>query len=166
MTVGGDDCLVDVVDMLFQIFDLCTIFVRQTVTCCIRDVDDRGTRFDDCLNDTRQILVVRASGILRVELDILNILLRVCHGTDGTLEDVLAVAVALVLYMIVARSQPRVDALVLGILQCLGRTVDILLHGTCQCADGRPCNRFADFHYRIEVTGGRDGKAGLNDIDT
>ena len=99
MAVGGDDRLVDVVDMLFEVLDLGTVFVGEAIAGGIRYVDHSGTGLDDGLYHTCEILVVGASGILSVELDVVNILLGVGHGAYSTLQDVFAVGIELILDM-------------------------------------------------------------------
>ena len=57
------------------------------------------------------------------------------------------------------------NSLVLGILQSLGRTVDVFFHRTGQGANRGPCHGLTDFHHRIEVAGRGYWEASLNDVN-
>ena len=111
--MGGKDGLVHSVDMLHQVLDLCTVLLRQAVACRVRKVDDGRTGLDDGLDPPCEVLVVGPSGVLGVELDVLNVLLGVLDGPDGALEDVLPVGVELVLDVGVGCSDSCVDSLAL-----------------------------------------------------
>ena len=137
--------------MLHQIFDFFTVLGGQTVACGVGDVADRCSGVHHSLDDTRQVFVVRATGILGVELHVLHVLLGILYGSHGTLDDFLAVGVELEFNVRIARADTRVDTLALGILKRLGSHVDVLLHGTCQRTDGGPCHGLGDFNHGIEV---------------
>ena len=126
--------------MFHQVFNLLSILLRKTVTRGIRYVTHRGTGLHDGLDDTRQILIVRAPCILCVELHIVHELLGILHGSHGALDDFLTVGVKLILDVGVTRANTRMDTLALGILQRLGGHVDILLYRACQRTNGRPRN--------------------------
>ena len=142
VAVSGDDGLVDVVDMLFEVFNLCAVLVWQAISGGVRDVDHSGTSLDDGLDHACEVLVVGASGILSVELYVVDILFGVSHCAHCALQDVFAVGIELIFDMRVTCADTRVDTFVLGIFQRLGSHVDVLFYGTCECADGRPCHRF------------------------
>ena len=152
--------------MLLQILDLLEVLLGQTVTCGVGNVDNGSTCSDDSLNDTSQILVLGTACILAVELDVLDVLLGIFRGSNGTLDDFLAGGVELVLDVRVGGTDTCVDTLVLGILQRIVGNVDILLHGTRQRTDGRPCNGLGNLNYRIEITRRTDGESCLNHVDT
>ena len=77
--------------MLYQIFNLGSILLGQTVARSVGNVDDGSASLDDSLNHTCQILVVGTSGILGIELYVLYISLGIGHGMNGTLYYLLTV---------------------------------------------------------------------------
>ena len=151
--------------MIHQILDLGTILIRQAIASGIRNVDHRGTCLDDSLNHASQILIVCTTCILGVELHILYVLLGILDGSHGTLDDFLAGRVELIFDVAIAGTDASMDSLVLGILQCLGSAINILLHCTSQRTDGWPCNRLGNLHHRIEVARAWNREARLNDIN-
>ena len=151
VTVGRNSCILNTIHMIHQILDLGTILIRQTVACSIRNIDYSSTSLDNSLNHTSQILIIRTSGILCIELHILYVFLGILHGSHSTLDDFFAVGIELIFDMTVTGTNASMDSFVLGILKRLGRTVNILLHRTCQRTDGGPCNRLGNLHHRIEV---------------
>ena len=93
--------------------DLLEILLWQTVACRIRDVHHRSTSLDHGLYHLGQIRIVRATSILAVELHIVDEALGILRGSYRALEDLLAGRVELVLDVLVAGTNTRVDALVL-----------------------------------------------------
>ena len=151
MTMGRDDGTIDTVDMLLQILDLLEILLWQTVACRIRDVHHRSTSLDHSLYHLGEIRIVRATSILTVELHIVDEALGILRGCYRALENLLAGRVELVLDVLVAGTNTRVDALVLGILQRVECHIDILLHCTRQRTDHRPRDGLGDLNHGIKV---------------
>ncbi len=56
------------------------------------------------------------------------------------------------------------NALMLGILQCLGSYINIFRHRACQGAYRGPCHRFRYLDNRVEITGAGNRKAGFDHI--
>ena len=164
VAMGGNDGLIYTIHMLNQIFNLLTVFIWQTITCGVGDVDNSCTSFDDCLNNTRQIFVVGTSGIFGIELNILHIILCIFHGSHSTLDDFLASGVELVLNMVVAGTNTRMDSFALGVFQRVGSNVDIFLNGTRQRTNSRPSDSLRNLNHRVEVTRTRNWKSCLNHI--
>ena len=81
------------IHMLHQIADLGTILIRQAITGSVRDVHNGSSCFDHRLNHTSQVLILRTSGILAIELHVLYESLGVFGGGNGTLNDLLTVGV-------------------------------------------------------------------------
>ena len=140
MAMGRDDGLVDIVDMLLQVFDFLEILLWQAITRGVRDIDHRGSSLDDSLNDTSQVLVVRATGILAVELHIIDKALGILRSSHGTLQNLFTIGVELILNMSVRSTDTSVNTLVLSILQRIESNFDIALYSTGQRTNGRPRN--------------------------
>ena len=125
MTVGRKACLVNAINMLHEILDFVTIFIRQTITCSIRNVYYSSTRLDNSLYDTSQILIISTACILSIELYVLNILFSILDSSYSTFDDFLAGRIELILDMTVAGTDTSMDSLMLGILQSLSSTINI-----------------------------------------
>ena len=152
MAMGGDDGLVNAVDMLHEILYLCSILVGHAIAGSVGYVHDSCSGLDDSLYNACEVFIVCAASVLGVELHILNVALGIGNSPNGTLYNLLAVGVELIFDMAVARSDTRVYTLVLGILQRLRSNVNILLYSSCQRTYCWPCNSLGDFYHRIEVT--------------
>jgi hypothetical protein len=83
--------------MLHEILDFVTIFIRQTITCSIRNVHYSSTRLDNSLYDTSQILIIGTACILSIELNVLNILFSILDSSYSTFDDFLAGRIELLL---------------------------------------------------------------------
>ena len=166
MTVSRDNSLINVLHVLHQIFDFLIILLRQTITCCVRDIHYCSTGGNHCLNDTGKILVIGTSGILAIELYVLNVFLGILGGTYGTLDNLLTVGIEFILDMRIARSDTRMNTLVLGIYQRFVSHIDILLNGTRQRTDSGPSHSFRNFNYRIEIAWTRNGESCFNHVNT
>ena len=57
------------------------------------------------------------------------------------------------------------DALVLCVLESVGGHVNILLDGSCECANGGPCDSLRYLNDRVEVAGAGDREAGLDHVN-
>ena len=160
----GDDGFVDSVDMLHQVSDLGSVFLRETVACRVGNIHHCGSGLDYGLDHPGQVLVVGSSGILSVELDILNASLRILDGADCPFENILPVGFELVPDVGVGSPDSGVDSLVLCVLQGIGSCVDVLFHGSGQSADGRPGDSFRNLDHGVEVSGAGDREASLDGI--
>ena len=150
--------------MLLQILDLLVVLLRQAVARRVGDVHHRGTRLDHGLHHLRQILVVGTSGILAVKLHVIYKPFGVLRSRHGALQNLLAGRVKLIQYMLVARADTRMYALVLGILQGLEGHVDIALHGSGQCTNHRPRHGFRNLNHTVKVARTRNGESSLDHI--
>ena len=72
----------------------------------------------------------------------------------------------LVLHMHWARGDEGVDAWPLGVLQRLACPINILKASAGKPTDGRILDELGNSRNRLEIAVRRDGKAGLNDVDT
>jgi len=164
MTVGGDDRLVDVVDMLFEILDLRSILRGQAVARGIGYVHHRGTGLDDGLHHSCEILIVGPPGVLGIKFHVLHIFLGIGHSLHRPLDDLLGGGVELIFNMVFAGSYAGVNAFVLGILQRLGSHIDVFFHGARQRTDRRPRHGLGYFDHRVEVARRGYGESGLYNV--
>ena len=161
-----DSSLVDTVDMLHKVFDLGTELARKAVTGRIGDIYDGGACLDHGLDDAGKVFVVGATGVLGIELNILDKTLGIAYTGYGTIQNILPIGVEFIADMIVRRAYACMYPLVFGILQSLGSHADIVFNGTCQSAYCRPCDGLADLYHRIEIAWTRHRETGLDHIDT
>ena len=117
------------------------------------------------LDHALQELLVRATGVLGVELHVLDVLLGVLHAVDGALDALVLGHVELLAQVLRRDTQASVDARALGGLQGFGRAVDVLV----DCAreanhHGVVAGEAANLLDRAEVSWGRDGEARLDDV--
>ena len=138
--MGREDCaaVLQTIDVLHEVLDFLAILPWHTVARRVGDVDDLRAGIDHGLNDLGQVLVVGTAGIFGVELDFIDLVAGVLDGSHSALDDFLARTIEFVFDVAVAGADTGVDALVLGILQSLGRAVNVFLHGACKGADGWP----------------------------
>ena len=162
----GNRGVLDAADVLHQVLDALAEFVGQAVAGGIGDVDDRGTGLNDGLDDLSKEGIIGAAGVLCVELNVLDVGLRMLDGGNCALDALILGDAQLVMHMRGTHADARVDTGALGILQGLGRAVDVLLHGAGQTNDGGVVAReLGDAAHGLEVAGAGDGKAGLDDVD-
>ena len=162
--MGGQDCLVDVGDILHQVLDLRAVFLRKTITRCVRDVDYGCAGRNHGFHYPCKVFVVGSSGVFSIELYVFDILLCVFDSPNGTLNDFFACGVELVADMGVRGPDTRVDTLALCVSERLGSGVDILLDSAGQRTYHRPGYGFGNLYYRVEITGAGYRKSSLDDI--
>ncbi len=152
--MGGQDCLSSSkgINMVIQVLYLLLILPRDSESCGVGYIADRCASLCDCLYHSRKVFVVSTSGIFRIELHVFHVLLRVLHRRHGTLYYLLPVGLELVENVAVTRTDTRMYSLVLGILQSLGSTVDVLFDCSCQGTDYRPRHGFTYLYDRVEVS--------------
>ena len=166
MAMGGQNSLPGgkAIDMLHQILDFLTIFLRQAITRRIRDVHHGGTGLDHGLHHAGQVFIVRASRIFGIELHILHITLGILHGSHGTFNDFLTVRIEFVFNMRVGSTDAGVNTFVFGFAQGIGCHVDVLLHRTGQRTYRGPRHSLGNFYHRIKIARTGDGETCLNHI--
>ena len=89
VAVGGDDGVLDSGDMVAEILDLGSIFLRKTVSGRIRDVHHGSSGLDHGFDYSGEEFIVGTSGILGVEFHIFNIFLGVFHRAYRPFENLL-----------------------------------------------------------------------------
>ena len=164
VAVGGQHGAVYAVHVLHEVLYLLAVLLRQAVTRGVGNVHHRRARLDDGLHDARQILIVRAPGILAVKFHVVHVAFGVLHGGHGAFQYLVLRGVELVADVVVRRADARVYALVLGISQGFGGHVDVLLHTAREGANHRPGHGFGYLDHGVEVAGTRNGEARLNHV--
>ena len=152
MTVSRDNCFVYSVDMLHQVLDFCTIFIRQTIACGIRNVYYRSSCLDDCFDYACQIFIVRTSGIFCVKFHVIYVTSCIFHGSYCTFNNFFTGRIEFILDMRIRSTDSRMNTFMFGILQGFCRYINIFLHSTSQRTDSRPSHRFRNFNYRIKIS--------------
>ncbi len=150
--------------MLHQVLDFLAILVRQTIARSVRNVTNSSTSLHHSINHASQILILRATSVLRIEFHVLHVALGILHRSRSTLNDFLARGIELKLDVGITRADTRMDALMLGKLQRIGSHVDILLNRTSQSTNRRPSHSLRNLYHRIEIAWRRNRKTSLNDI--
>ena len=164
VAMRGDDSVMNAVHMLHQIFYLRTILTGKAVTGGIGNIHHRSARFDNGFHHTRQVFVIRASGIFGIEFDILYIAAGILHCRHGTFDNLLAVGIEFISDVRVGSTDTGMNTFMLGKLQSFRRHVNIFLYGTCQGANRRPRHSFGNLNHRVKVTRTRNGESRLNHI--
>ena len=163
--VDGDGAVLDADDVVRQALDARAKVLGQLVARGVGDVDDGGARVDGGLHHTDQEVLVRTAGVLRVELDVVHVLLGVLDGVDGALHNLVLRQTELLVNVLGRDPQAGVDARALGRLERLGGAVDVLVDGASQTADhaGVP-RQAANLLHGAEVARAGDGEAGLDHV--
>ena len=164
--VDRDDDVLDANDVVGEALDAGAEGLGQAVARGVGDVDHGGAGVDGGLDDANQEVLVGATGVLGIELDVLDVPLGIGDAVAGALDALLLGDVELVSQVGGRDAQARVDAGALGGLQGLGRAVDVLVHGAGEAADGAGiAGQAANLLDGAEVARGGDGEAGLDDVD-
>ena len=164
--VDRDRDVLDADDVVGDALDAATEVLGELVAGGVGDVDDGRARVDDRLDHALEERLVGAAGVLGVELHVIDVALGVLDAVHGALDALVLGDVELLVEVLRRHAEPGVDAGALGGLQCLGGTVDVLLDGAREADDdGIVPREAADLLHGAEVARGRDGKAGLDDVD-
>ncbi len=141
------------------------VLIGRGVADGIRDVDRRRPALDGDLEHLRGERRIRAGGIHRAELHVVDEALGLRDGRLGALEHVVARVAHLVLDVDVARGDERVDPRPRGIGECLASAGDVGGLRAGQAADHGALDLTSDRLHGLEVAGARDREAGLDDVD-
>ena len=166
MAVNGKRCLIHVGNVFHQILDTTTELIGQGVSRGIRNIDDGCTSGDSSLNDFGEELIIGATSIFSIELNIVDVFLSVFHGSSGTLKNLFRRGAKLVVNMAVRNANTSMDtrALALGQSACGG--VDVLFNCARKSADNSTISYLGhNLLNRFKVTRGRHRKARFNDIN-
>ena len=132
-TVG----LLDAVHMVHEVLDARAELLGQRVARGVGDVHHRGAGLDDGFDDAHEEVVVGAARVLGVELYVLDEVAGVLHALDRTLDALVLGNAQLVAQVARAHADAGMDARTLGVLERVGRRVDVLLHRAREAADDR-----------------------------
>ena len=158
--------VLDAANVLHEVPDATAELVGQAVTGGIGDVHDGCAGIDDGLDDLRQERIVGTTGVLGIELDVLDIAFRMLDGGHRTLDALVLGDAELVMDMAGANADARVDTRTFGVLQRLRGAVDVLGHGTGQSDDGGViASQLGDAADALEVAGAGDGETRFDDVD-
>ena len=163
MAVRGKDGAFHIY-VIHQIFDLCTINVRKTVTGCIGDVNHGCSGIYNSLHHARKIFVIGAAGVFGVKFHVVHKPAGIFHGFHGTLDNFFAVGVEFVFDVYIGCADSGVDAFAFGVFERFGSHFDVFFHGTGERAYYRPGNGFRDFDYRVEIARAGNRKTGFYNI--
>ena len=164
VAVGRNNRPVDVGDVFGQIADSGAVLLGQAVARRVGYIDHGGSGGNGRLDDPGEVFDVGTSGILGVELDVIDETAGITHRLDGPFDDPLGCRAQFVVDVLGRDADARVDPLAPGASQRLGRGVDVPLDGASQGADRRFGDRFRDGYYGIEISRTRNGESGLDDI--
>ena len=158
--------VLDAANVLHEVPDATAELVGQAVTGGIGDVHDGCAGVDDGLDDLRQERIVGTTGVLGIELDVLDVAFRMLDGGHRTLDALVLGDAELVMDMAGADADARVDTRTFGVLQRLRGAVDVLGHGTGQADDGGViASQLGDAADALEVAGAGDGETRFDDVD-
>ena len=164
VAVGGDNGLVDVGNVVHEIFDFRAVLLRQAVACRVGNVDHRGAGADNRFDHAGEVFGIGASGVLGVELHVLDVTLGVFHRLDGRFENLLGRRPQFVEDMLGRDADARVNAFVFGQTQRIGGNVDVFRHGACERADRRFGNGLRNFQHGVEIPGTGDRESRFDNI--
>ena len=138
----------------------------QRIAGGVGDVDNRGARLHDGLDDTLEELLLGTTGVFAVELDVVDVLLGITHCMHRTLDGLVLGDTQPVVQVRGAHAHAGVDAGTAGALEGLGSRVDVLLNGAGETAyHGVVAGKLADLLNRDEVARAGNGETGLDDVD-
>ena len=140
------------------------MFLRRRVADGIRHIDRRRARRDRHAEHADEIVLRGARRVHRGELDIGREARRLLDRRLGHRHDLVLILAVLVLEMDRAAADEGVDARLLGGAQRLDGRLDIDLHGAGEAADGDALRALGDLPHRVEVAGGGDREARLDDV--
>ena len=164
MTVGRNDCVIDAIYMVNQIFNLSTIFWRQTIACRIRYIHHRSSCFNNRFYHTCQIFIVRTPCILCIKLHIIHKTTCILHCCYRTFNNLFPIGIEFIFNMRIRSTDTCMDTFMLGKSQCIYCYIDILLNRTGQRTNSRPSHRFWNFNHWIKISRAGDREAGFNYI--
>ena len=164
VTVDGEVDVLRADDVLTQKADQLRHLLRRGVADGIGDVQRRRTRRDGVGVALGEEGVVGAGRVLGGELDVRALGVGVADHLRDRREHLLARHAQLVLHVDVARGKEDVDAGMPGLLHRVPRGVDVALRAAGEGGDRCVLHDGGDRLDALEVHGGRDGEARLDDV--
>ena len=154
MAVNRHSDILDAAHVLHKVRDTAAELGGKRVPRGIGDVDNGRARIDDALDDLHEEIVVGATGVLGVKLHVVHVFLGIAHAVLRALEALVLGDAQLIVQVARAHAETGVDARTLGILERLGRTVDVLLDSAREADDGRVvASELGNTADAFEVTG-------------
>ena len=166
MRMHGDGNVLDAVNTLAQVLDARAKIPGHVISRGIGNVDDGRACLHRCLDDTDKELLIGATGVLGIELDIVHKVTGVLHGMNRTLDSLILGEMQLVAQMRGRNAQTGMDARVLGALKGLGSHLNVFIDSARQATNrASVTGNLSDLVNRFEVARARDRETGLNDVD-
>ena len=146
--------VLDAAHVLHKVRDAAAELGGKRVSRGVGDVDDGRARVDNALDDLHEEVVVGTPGVLGVKLHVVHVLLGIAHAVLGALKALILGDAQLVVQMARAHADAGVDTRALGVLERLGRAVDVLLDGAREADDRRVvASELGDAADALEITG-------------
>ena len=165
MAVDADHGAVDPPDPLAEGADDPVHLLGRGVADGVGDVDGRGAGVDRRFHDPTEEVELRASGVLRRELDVGAELPCPLHPGDGPSHHFVLGHPQFELAVDRARGEENMDPRPFRTAEGLPGAVDVGIVATGQAADDRATDRGGDLPDAGEVARRRDREAGFDDVD-
>ena len=165
VAVRRDDDVLQARDQAVQAGEVGHVLVGCRVADRVGDVDRRRPLLDRGGTDLGRVLELRARGVHRRELDVLDERAGVRDGRARLRQHVLAGRAELVHDVDVRRRDERVDPRSLGVAYGSGSSLHIGRLSPRESSDDRAVHLARDRRDGLEVAGRGDREAGLDDVD-
>ncbi len=165
VAMDADHRPIDVRHALAERADHAAHLLGHGVADGVGNVDGRGPGVDGRGDHFAEEINLGAGGVFGRELDVWAIARGSAHAGHGPANDLGLVHLELELAMDGAGGQEDVNASLLGVLQRLPGTIDVLIVAASQPADDWAANLLGDSLDGIEIAMRGDGEAGLDDVD-
>jgi hypothetical protein len=154
-----------IVEALSQRSNQLPILGWSLITDRVRNVYDRGAGIDDRIEYRAQVIDFSPPGIFRRKLHFVAKLSSALDSIDRNVESFASRLIEFVFQVNVTGSKKGVDARSSGVFERLPAAIDIGGQRTGKAGYGNRSNLGRDKFHRLEISFGRDGKAGLNNVD-
>ncbi len=142
------------------------VFGRGGIANRVRQIDDRGARFNRGKNDFAKEVDIRAAGVFGGELHFLAMRLAETNHLDDAVEGFLARGAQLVFQVQIRGGEKKMQAGLRGGFESFERGIDI---GLYRSGEGRYTAALDFRRYsarRIQIAWRSDGETGLDDVGT
>jgi len=152
VAVCGDSHILDSLHLLTDGRDQVSELGRDGVADGVGNVQCGGSHFDDRIQHVTQKVWIRASRILRGELNIIAERLGKANRFAGLLYTLIARDTQLVFQVNIGCCQNNMNAWLRRVFQSFPSALNIGLAGSCQCGNDRPAHRNRNRLHRLEVS--------------
>ena len=166
VAVAAKDGFVAVGDVGDDVGEELAVLVRGCVAGGVGDVDNGSSGGDDGFDDLVDVFFIGPAGVFHEVLDIVGELAGEFDGLDADIEGLLAAHFELVFEVVFADAEASVDPSTFRGFEGFGGDLDVFGSGAGQAADGDAFEFFGEGFDGLEVTGGGDGEAGFDDVDS